>query len=266
MESSTDGFRGAIFDVDGVLVDSPHEQAWREGLRDLMENNWADIRPQTSWSPDAFTPEVYQTVMSGMPRYAGAEAALKYFDVPDAEERTQEYGDMKQKMIVELIEASQFYAYPDALRFILAVKDAGLKIAAASSSKNANDFLERVRLDEFAREEGLDYEFVEPGYTLLDILDVNVSGRDFEEGKPHPMIFLTAAEELGTSSLESFVVEDAANGVQAAKAGEMAALGLARVDDEEALAEAGADLVVTNLDDVDLAALVDGRLEHASVR
>ena len=254
------------FDVDGVLVDSPHEQAWREGLRDLMENDWADIRPQTSWSPDAFTPEVYQTVMSGMPRYAGAEAALKYFDVPDAEERTQEYGDMKQKMIVELIEASQFYAYPDALRFILAVKDAGLKIAAASSSKNANDFLERVRLDEFVEEEGLKHEFVEPGYTLLDILDVNVSGRDFEEGKPHPMIFLTAAEELGTSSLESFVVEDAANGVQAAKAGEMAALGLARVDDEEALAEAGADLVVTNLDDVDLAALAYGRLEHAGVR
>ena len=259
-------FRGAIFDVDGVLVDSPHEQAWREGLRELMQNEWADVRPQTSWSPDAFTPEVYQTVMSGMPRYAGAEAALKYFDVPDAEERTQEYGDMKQKMIVELIEASQFHAYPDALRFILAVKDAGLKIAAASSSKNANDFLERVRLDEFAREEGLEHGFVESGYTLLDILDVNVSGRDFEEGKPHPMIFLTAAEELGTSSLESFVVEDAANGVQAAKAGEMAALGLARVDDEEALAEAGADLVVTNLDDVELAALADGRLEHAGVR
>jgi beta-phosphoglucomutase len=31
-------FRGAIFDVDGVLVDSPHEQAWREGLQQLMEN------------------------------------------------------------------------------------------------------------------------------------------------------------------------------------------------------------------------------------
>ena len=125
MESSTDGFRGAIFDVDGVLVDSPHEQAWREGLRDLMENNWTDIRPQTSWSPDAFTPEVYQTVMSGMPRYAGARAALEHFDVPEAEERAQEYGDMKQKMIIELIETSQFYAYPDALRFILAVKEAG---------------------------------------------------------------------------------------------------------------------------------------------
>ena len=252
--------------MDGVLVDSPHEEAWREGLRELMENEWADIRDQTSWSPEAFTPEVYQTVMSGKPRYAGAQAALEYFDVPDAEDRSIAYGESKQKMIVELIEASQFYAYPDALRFILAVKDADLKIAAASSSKNANDFLKRVRLDEFVEEEGLEYEFVESGYTLLDILDANVSGRDFEEGKPHPMIFLTAAEELGTKPEESFVVEDAANGIQAAKAGEMTALGLARVDDEALLEEAGADLVVTSLDDVDLDALVQGRLEHAGIR
>ena len=38
------GFRGAIFDVDGVLVDSPHEQAWREALRQLMENGFAVCR------------------------------------------------------------------------------------------------------------------------------------------------------------------------------------------------------------------------------
>lgn len=41
------GFRGAIFDVDGVLVDSPHEKAWREGPRQLMENEWSDIREHT---------------------------------------------------------------------------------------------------------------------------------------------------------------------------------------------------------------------------
>ncbi len=261
----TTSFRGAIFDVDGVLVDSPHEQAWRDGLRELMENEWKDIRDQTSWSPEAFTPEVYQTVMSGMPRYAGAQAALEYFGVPDAEKRAIEYGESKQKMIVELIETSQFYAYPDALRFILSVKGAGIKIAAASSSKNANDFLVRVRLDEFCAKEGLEYEFVEEGYTLLDILDTNVSGRDFEEGKPHPMIFLTAAEELGLTPGECFVVEDAANGVQAAKAGNMAALGLARANDEALLEEADADIVVTSLDDVSLDALAEGRLEPMSV-
>ena len=62
------------------------------------------------------------------------------------------------------------------------------------------------------------------------------------------------------------MVEDAANGVQAAKAGDMAALGLARADDEELLAEADADLVVTSLDDVSLDALAEGRLERGSRR
>ena len=256
-------FRGAIFDVDGVLVDSPHEQAWREGLQQLMENEWADVRSQTSYAPEKFTPEVYQRVMSGMPRYAGARAVLEYFGVPDPERRAQEYGDRKQVMIVELIEAGQFHAYPDALRFVLAVKEAGLRISAASSSKNANAFLERIRLDEFVEEEGLDYDFVRPGYTLLDTLDANVSGRDFAQGKPHPEIFLTAAEEAGVSPEEAFVVEDATNGVQAAKAGNMAALGLARADDEQLLADAKADLVVTTLDDVSLEALAAGHLERS---
>jgi beta-phosphoglucomutase len=77
---------------------------------------------------------------------------------------------------------------------------------------------------------------------------------------------LTAAEELGLPPEECFVVEDAANGVQAAKAGNMAALGLARAEDEELLEDAGADLVVTTLDDVSIDALAEGRLERVSVR
>ena len=260
------GFKGAVFDVDGVLVDSPHEQAWRDGPQQLMENEWSDVAGQTSYSPEGFTPEVYQREMSGMPRYKGARAALEFVGVPDAEERAREYGDRKQEMITDLIEGGEFPAYPDALRFVLEVKDAGMRIVAASSSKNANAFLERIRMDEFAREESLNYDFVESGTTLLDTLDANVSGRDFEQGKPHPTIFLTAAEELGISPEEDFVIEDAANGVQAAKAGEMAALGLARADDEQALEEAAADLVVTTLDDVSLEALSEGRLDRRDGR
>lgn len=262
--ATSSGFRGAVFDVDGVLVDSPHEEAWREGLKQLMEGEWSDLRPHTSYSPESFTSHVYQALMSGMPRYKGAQAALEYFGVPDAEERARRYGDSKQHRITELIEAGEFYAYPDALRFVLAVKEAGVRIVTASSSKNANAFLERVRLDEFVEREGLSYDFIEPGYTVLDILDANVSGRDFKQGKPHPTIFLTAAEEMGCSPEESFVMEDAANGVQAAKAGKMAALGLARADDEALLEEAGADLVVTSLDAVSVRALSEGRLEMAN--
>ena len=119
------GFRGAIFDVDGVLVDSPHERAWRDALNELMETQWSDVRPETSYSPERFTPQVYQQVMSGKPRFSGAQAALEYFGVPDAERRSRTYGDRKQSMVIELIEAGEFTAYPDALRFIMAVKDAG---------------------------------------------------------------------------------------------------------------------------------------------
>ena len=90
--------------------------------------------------------------------------------------------------------------------------------------------------------------------------------KDSKFGDSFDEFFLTAAEELGTSPEESLVIEDAASGVQAAKAGEMAGLGLARADDEVLLEEAGADLVVTSLDDVDLSALAEGRLERVRRR
>jgi beta-phosphoglucomutase-like phosphatase (HAD superfamily) len=254
------GFRGAIFDVDGVLVDSPHEAAWRDALRELMEGEWVDIAGRTSWTPDAFTAEVYQQQLSGKPRMEGALAALEYFGVPEPEKHVDAYAEHKQAMVVALIEAGKFSAYPDALRFLLAVKDAGVAVAAASSSKNAGLFLRQIRLDEFAEQEGLGYDWIEPGLTLLASFDADISGRHFERGKPHPEIFLAAAQELGIDPQAAFVVEDAVSGVQAAKAGGFAALGVARHDDEALLSEADADIVVTTLDEIDLAGLADRRL------
>jgi beta-phosphoglucomutase len=250
-------FGGAIFDVDGVLVDSPHERAWRDALKELMETQWSDIRSETSYSPERFTAQVYQQVMSGKPRFSGAQAALEYFDVPDAETRSRAYGERKQSTVIELIEAGEFTAYPDALRFIIAVKDAGIHV---SSSKNAGLFLRQIRLDTFAGENGLESERVTPGLTLLEFFDADISGRDFAHGKPHPEIFLTGAKELGVPPEECFVVEDAVSGIQAAKAGGMAALGLSRAHDEELLAAAEPDVLVTSLDDVDLDALAEGEL------
>jgi beta-phosphoglucomutase len=58
-------YQGGIFDVDGVLVDSPHELAWREALQELMEGDWHDITEQTGYTPERFTPAVYQQVMAG---------------------------------------------------------------------------------------------------------------------------------------------------------------------------------------------------------
>ena len=258
-------FRGAIFDVDGVLVDSPHERAWRDALKELMEGEWSDIRDQTTYSPDRFTPAVYQAVMAGKPRAAGAQSALEYFGVPDAANRAEAYGERKQVLVIKLIEAGQFHAFSDALRFVLAVKGAGIPLAVASSSKNAGLFLSRIRLDVFCAERGLPYDFVSDGLTLQKLFDADISGRDFPQGKPHPMIFLTAAQELGVPPESCFVTEDASSGIQAAKAGNMAGLGVARMYDQELLKKAGADLVVTSLDEPAINALAEGRLERASM-
>ena len=253
-------FQGVIFDVDGVLVNSPHEKAWRESLRELMESGWSDIRDQTTWSPDGFTAHMYQQYVAGKPRASGARAALDYFHVPDADKRVAEYAQNKQQMVVALIQAGDFTAYPDALRFVIATKDAGMRIADASSSKNAGLFLRQIRLDTFAQEHGISSPTLRPGLTLLDYFDADVSGRDFAHGKPDPEIFLTAAHELDVEPRHAIVIEDASAGVQAAKAGDMAAIGIARADDVELLAAAHADLVVTSLDDVDTTALSEGRL------
>ena len=64
---------------------------------------------------------------------------------------------------------------------------AGIPIAAASSSKDADLLLRQVSLDTYVAEKGL---------TLLDLLDADISGRDLPRGKPDPMMFLVAAEEL----------------------------------------------------------------------
>jgi len=259
-------FQGAIFDIDGVLVDSPHEKAWRESLRELMEGEWNEIRDRTTWSPAAFTPQVYQEEMSGKPRMSGARAALEYFHVPDDDDlRLAQYAARKQEMVVRLIEVGDFTAYPDALRFIIAVKDAGIRVAAASSSKNAQLFLRKIRLDTFAQQQGITSASLRPGLTLLEYFDADVSGRDFARGKPDPEMFLTAATELGVAPHAAMVIEDAAAGVEAAKAGEMAAIGIARAHDAGLLAAAGADVVVTTLDEVDRSALAHGHLATKSV-
>jgi beta-phosphoglucomutase-like phosphatase (HAD superfamily) len=241
------GFRGAIFDVDGVLVDSPHERAWRETLEELMTTRWSDIRSSTEYAPDRFTSRVYQEVVSGRPRLSGARAVLDHFDVPEAGTRAAVYAERKQERVVKLIQAGQFEPFHDALRFVLAVAGRGLRIAAASSSRNAGLMLDQIRVDASDRR-------------LRDLFAADLSGRDLARGKPDPEIFVAASEALGLAPEECFVVEDAAAGVKAARAGAMAALGVARVGDAKLLTAAGADLVVTTLDDVDLDRLTEGEL------
>jgi beta-phosphoglucomutase len=251
------GFRGIIFDVDGVLVASPHERAWQEAMRDLMVTRWGAVG---TYTPEQFTTAVYQEYVAGKPRLIGARAALEYFHVPDAERRAVEYAEEKQRRLEQLIEEGEFLGFPDALRFALTLRGRGFRLGAASSSKNANLFLAHIRVDT-PQEAKLAERPVE---TLLDIFDANVCGRDLPHGKPDPMIFSLAASELELPPEACVVVEDAAVGIQAAKAAEMAALGVARLRDEALLTAAGADLVVTTLDEVAIEPLSNGRLTRSS--
>ena len=123
-------------------------------------------------------------------------------------------------------------------------------MAVASSSKNASAMLRQIRLAD--------------GRDLLGLFKANVCGRDLRHGKPDPEIFQIAAKELHMMPGHCFVAEDAPAGIQAARAGGMAALGVARLHDEVGLRAAQADLVLTSLDDVPLGALADGRLGTAA--
>ena len=94
---------GGIFDVDGVLLDTPHEAAWRQALEELMAGPWRALAPQATYTPDAFTTAVYEAQVAGKPREAGAAAALAYFHVPDLDgTRTREYAAAKQVLLERL--------------------------------------------------------------------------------------------------------------------------------------------------------------------
>lgn len=234
----TQFLRAAIFDVDGVLVDSPHERAWREALAGFAD-------------PAGFTTAFYQSHVAGKRRLEGARAVLERLGGAGAAARAAAYAERKQALIDRLIAEGSFVAFPDAIRLAVALKVAGLRMALASSSKNADAMLARVGLPD--------------GGTLLSLFDADLSGRDVPRGKPDPALFLLAAEAVGVPPAQCVVVEDAPAGIAAARAGGMASLGIARLGDEALLREAGADLVVKSLDEVDVAALAGGVLRARAV-
>jgi beta-phosphoglucomutase len=100
-------------------------------------------------------------------------------------------------------------------------------------------------------------DLIHEGMTLLNLFYADISDRDFEHGKQHPIIFLTAPQELDFPPEHCFVVADTSLGVQACQ---MAVLGVAR------LKEAGAERVVTSLDDVAVNVLSVDRLDRATIR
>jgi HAD superfamily hydrolase (TIGR01509 family) len=183
--------RGIIFDMDGVLVDS--ERVICEAATRMFEERDVQVRPED------FLP----FVGAGEDRYIGgvAEAHKVALDLPAAKARTYAiYGEIVRGRLEPLAGVRDF---------IRSARGRGLKLAVASSA-------DRVKVSINLREIGLsESDF-----------DAVVTGDDVSRKKPNPEIFLTAARRLGLAADACVVVEDAVNGVSAAKAAGMKCLGL----------------------------------------
>ena len=170
---------------------------------------------------------MYQAVVAGKPRMAAPWPPSKRSACRTRQDKLDAYAARKQARLEALIADGHVAAFPDALRFVAAVAALGWPMAVASSSKNATAMLRQIRLAD--------------GRELLGLFKVNVCGRDLRHGKPDPEIFQIAAKELHEMPGECFVAEDAPAGIEAARAGGMAALGVARLHDQAGLRAAHAD-------------------------
>lgn len=202
-----------IFDIDGVLVDTVplHFRAWQKAF---MAKGIS------------FGREEYHKI-NGLPRDEGVRIMLRDNAVPG---RIREIGDRKQKYYLDLLVENPPKPLPGITRLLSELCEAGWRLAAASSSKNARKVLETAGLARF--------------------FDTIVTGNDFKKPKPDPDIFLTAAHLLGVSPSATAVIEDAVNGVAAARAGGFYCVAVANSESAEDFKSAGASVVVHSTDEL----------------
>ena len=122
--------------------------------------------------------------------------------------------------------------YEGSVRYVHAVREAGLHTAVVSASANCKEVLRAAGIE--------------------DLFEVRIDGIVVEQkhlrGKPAPDTFLTAAKELGVEPAEAAVLEDALAGVEAGRAGNFGfVIGVDRTGQRDALLEHGADVVVADL-------------------
>jgi HAD superfamily hydrolase (TIGR01509 family) len=208
--------RGIIFDMDGVLVDS--EPFICEAAMRMFEQTYGQVVRREDFAP---------FVGAGEDRFIGG-VAEKYgvaLSMPRDKFRTYEiYLDIIRGQLAPL---------PGAIDFITAVRSHGLKTAVATSA-------DRVKMEGNLREIKL---------APADF-DAVITGDDVTGKKPDPEIFLLAASRLNLPPAECLVVEDAPNGIAAAKAAGCRCLGLTSSFNEQTLRDARADFVARDLADV----------------
>ena len=204
-----------IFDMDGVLVDS--EPLINAAAITMFREKGLVVQP------DDFLP----FVGAGEDRYIGGVAERYGFplDVPDAKRRTYE-------IYLELV-PSRLEAFPGAVELVKTFRSAGMLVAVASS---ADEIKVRANLEKIE--------------LPIDYWDVVVTAEDVMNKKPAPDIFLAAARTLGMEPRTCVVVEDAVNGIKAAKAAGMRCVAVAQTFPRERLKDA--DMVREKISDIRL--------------
>jgi beta-phosphoglucomutase family hydrolase len=235
-----EGTRACLFDLDGVVTRTAvlHAAAWKE-----LFDGFLKARAGRTGEP--FVPfdagHDYDAYVDGLPRADGARGFLRSRgitppdggpdDPPDAD-TVAGLAARKDAIVQRLIRERGVEVYPGSLRYLAAVRAAGLRTAVVSSSRNTRAVLEVTG--------------------TADLFDLRMDGvqaaHDHLPGKPAPDTFLAAAQRLGVAATEAAVFEDALAGVAAGKAGGFGrVVGVDRVGQADELRRHGADVVVQDL-------------------
>jgi len=234
-----DGTRGCLFDLDGVITKTAkvHNAAWKE-----MFDSYLRDRSQRTGEPFVpFDPvKDYDEYVDGKPRADGTRSFLASRgielpegsddDPPDAE--TVRGLGARKNQILQRIRTDGVEVYESSVRYVHAVRDAGLRPAVVSSSANCREILAAVGIEDLFEAR----------------IDGQVAKREHLRGKPAPDTFLAGARALGLEPQQAVVFEDAQAGVAAGRAGGFRyVVGIDRVGQAAALREHGADIVVEDL-------------------
>jgi beta-phosphoglucomutase family hydrolase len=238
-----DGITTCLFDLDGVLTKTAkvHAAAWKETFDEYLHKR-ADRGDGEFKEFDDVSD--YDEYVDGKPRYDGVQSFLQSRGIdlpwgdpgdPPDKETVCGIGNRKNDLVLKLIREQGVEAYEGSVRYVNAVRDAGMHRAVVSSSANCKDVLVAAGIE--------------------DLFEVRIDGIVADErhlkGKPAPDTFLAAAKALGVPAAQATVFEDALAGVQAGHAGKFGyVVGVDRVGQAEALRAHGADVVVKDLSEL----------------
>ncbi|MCE0536790.1 beta-phosphoglucomutase family hydrolase [Kineosporia rhizophila] len=239
--------QACLFDLDGVLTDtaSVHASAWKEMFDTYLAERAARLgEPFREF--DIATD--YVKYVDGKRRQDGTRSFLASRDIVLPEgtpedsadtETVNGLGTRKNNLVHEKIAKEGVTIFDGTFRYLEAVRAAGLRVAVVSSSANTAEVLKVTGIAEFVE-------------IRVDAQAAIAAGL---HGKPAPDTFIHGARLLGFEPAQAAVFEDAIAGVEAGRSGQFGiVVGVDRVGHAAALAEHGADVVVT-----DLAQLIDNR-------